>query len=212
MLPVVTADNFLRAPDDWRQLAMLASEWSPDTKGMWPGVRTKTLTDLYPDKVIELTRALEDVLPNYVIAQTGGISYLEARFQSISGKWGSGWIHEDKIENIDFAGVIYLDPSPQENSGTSIYEFLGDSTDVIYANVFTRHKSLVYSDTDKHDEIEYIKKMREPYFKRTAKIENVYNRCTMYDAKYWHAADKYYGETLEDSRLTLVFFGQFRRT
>jgi hypothetical protein len=212
MLPVITTDKFFTNPDGWRELALITEEWTQDSKGMWPGTRTRTLSELYPNKIFELTRALEDILPYYVIAQTGGIGYLEARFQSIPGAWGSGWIHEDKIENIDFAGVVYLDPNQQEDSGTSIYEFLGHSTDVIYANAFTRHKSLVYGDTSRHKEIEYIKKMREPYFKRSAKIENVYNRCTVYDAKYWHAADKYYGKTLEDSRLTLVFFGQFRRT
>lgn len=211
MLPIVTADGFFRNPDEWRELALIANEWSSDTKGMWPGIRTKTLEMLYPNKVLELKCALEDILPSYVVNQTGGLSYLDARFQSISGDWGTGWIHEDRIEQIDFAGVIYLDPNPQEDSGTSIYEFLGETTDVIYAKEYTEHKSNVYSDTSRHSELQYIKDMRAPYFKRTAKIENVYNRCTLYDAKYWHAADKYYGTTLEDSRLTLVFFGQFRR-
>lgn len=211
MLPIITVDNFLRNPDEWRKLALFAESWEQDTNGMWPGTRTRTISELYPNKIIELANALGDILPHYVMMQTGGISYLESRFQSIPGKWGSGWIHEDKIENIDFAGVVYLDPNPQEDSGTSIYEFLGDSTDVIYSSTLTKHKSELYSDTARHNELQYIKDLRAPYFKRSAKIENVYNRCTLYDAKYWHAADKYYGETLEDSRLTLVFFGQFRR-
>lgn len=190
---------------------MLAPRWSSDSNGMWPGVRTDTLREIYLNKVFELKLAIEDILPYYVIAQTGGLLDIDARFQSISGEWGSGWIHEDKYEQIDFAGVVYLDPTPASNSGTSIYEFLGENTDVLYSKEFTEHKSTVYADTSRHTELQYIKDMREPFFRRSAKVENVYNRCTLYDARYWHAADNYYGTTLEDSRLTLVFFAQFKK-
>lgn len=210
MLPIITTDNFFHNPYEWRQLALFIQDWHQDDKGMWPGKRSKHLSEVYPNKVFELKYMLEEILPNYIIRQTGGLSYLECRFQSISSKWGSGWIHEDKMEDIDFAGVVYLDEHPQDNSGTSIYEFLGESTDILFDKKYTNHKSEIYIDTDRHSEIEYIKEMRKPFFKESAKIENVFNRCTLYDARYWHAANKYYGETLEDSRLTLVFFGKFK--
>jgi hypothetical protein len=38
--------------------------------------------------------------------------------------------------------------------------------------------------------------------------QNVYNRCIIYDAHVQHTANKYFGKTMEDSRLALVFFGK----
>ncbi len=210
MLPIVVADNFLRDVDNWRQLALLCNQWSTDPNGMWPGMRTPDLRHIYPDRVYTLKDSLEAILPAYS-NKDGGISYLECCFQSISADWGSGWIHEDKLEWLDFAGIVYLDPTPQPDSGTTIYDFIGDSLDDIYSEELRLHKAEIYRDTSRHDEIKYIKDLRVPHFTESAKIHNKYNRCAVYGAGYWHAADKYYGSTLQDSRLTLVFFGKFNK-
>ena len=44
------------------------------------------------------------------------------------------------------------------------------------------------------------------YFEEVKNIENVYNSLILYPGKYPHSADQYFGETLEDSRLSIVIF------
>ena len=56
---------------------------------------------------------------------------------------------------------------------------------------------------------EELKNNRHSQFKEVTTIENVYNRCIIYDAHAWHRANNYFGKTKDDSRLSLVFFGKF---
>ena len=44
------------------------------------------------------------------------------------------------------------------------------------------------------------------YWEEVTYVENVYNRCVIYNAKQFHTATGYFGTTPEDSRLTQVFF------
>ena len=45
------------------------------------------------------------------------------------------------------------------------------------------------------------------HFKKTMTVENNFNRCVMFAPDVWHAADGYFGDTLDNSRLTITFFG-----
>ena len=37
-------------------------------------------------------------------------------------------------------------------------------------------------------------------------IENIYNRLILYEGSEYHRADHFFGDTIDNSRLTLVFF------
>jgi hypothetical protein len=47
-------------------------------------------------------------------------------------------------------------------------------------------------------------------FKQTISVQNVYNRMILFHPLTWHAPAGYFGNTLEDSRLTITFFGTAR--
>ena len=57
----------------------------------------------------------------------------------------------------------------------------------------------------------YVSKHRDKQrscFTPSINVDNVFNRCVMFDPKTWHSADNFFGTTLDDSRLTLVFYAQ----
>jgi hypothetical protein len=47
-------------------------------------------------------------------------------------------------------------------------------------------------------------------YKQTVSVQNVYNRMILFHPLTWHAPAGYFGNTLEDSRLTITFFGTAR--
>lgn len=98
------------------------------------------------------------------------------------------WVHADS-EN-EYAAVIYLTPDAPKDSGTGFYKLKG--TDIKFKS--EDHK------------IDVTDHLNENDWEMHHYIENVYNRCIIYDAKYYHQATRYFGKTLNDSRLTQVFF------
>jgi len=99
------------------------------------------------------------------------------------------WIHSD--HGNTYAAVVYLTPNPPEGSGTGFFrykktneEFQNNSEIVIPKEECTNF--------DNWDMVDYV--------------ENVYNRCVIFNAKRFHSATKYFGITPENSRLFQVFF------
>lgn len=117
-----------------------------------------------------------------------------------------GLIHQD---NFDFSGVIYLNPTPKKNSGTKICipkkEIKRENS---FYNLFleanTTHNKEVISSFCKEKF-----KFNENNFEVDYVIENKYNKCVLYPSKYWHAPDRYFGQTLNDSRFCITFFVTF---
>lgn len=115
-----------------------------------------------------------------------------------------GLIHTDDPSWI--AGVIYLNPNPPKNSGTSIHKLKKEYVD-------TKPGVAGFRTVNTMDDEELIanfglekKYYNERYFEEEKNIENIYNSTIMYPGKYWHSPNKYFGETLEDSRFSIVFF------
>ena len=129
-----------------------------------------------------------------------------------------GIVHEDEDHSI--AGVIYLNPNPPKNSGTKFYrkkkEYEGDNwTDSLHwqqkkqlATMVYRMRAVFVTEDEEllanfGRETEYYNKT---YYEEEKNIENVYNSLILYPGKYHHSAGQYFGETLEDSRLSIVIF------
>jgi len=119
-------------------------------------------------------------------------------------------IHEQGLIHTDdptwIAGVIYLNPNPPKNSGTKFYKMKREYEGTNPGSVGFRTSCVI---EDKEllanfgREKEYHNKR---YFEEEKNIENVYNSLILYPGKYYHSPDQYFGETLEDSRLSIVVF------
>ena len=90
-----------------------------------------------------------------------------------------------------WAAMIYLTPDAPYDCGTSLFASKNGARKSSDANIGTAFDGGFY-DSTKFDLID--------------SIGNVFNRLFIFDAQNIHAASKYFGQTLEDSRLFHIFF------
>jgi hypothetical protein len=183
-------DNFLDDPDSIRLtgLELLKQSGMPDSEGRWPGIRTSIPKKLH----LQIHTFIQKV---YSVK----FSHLSSQFQLSNPYFQNdkGWIHTDK--NVDLAGVLYLNPDPDIDSGTSI--FLPKENQ----NLQQGQKIKAYKN-ESVNEVEYINQLNSNWnnFEKTITFKNYYNRLICYPGSYYHALDK-----KVNNRLTIVFFASF---
>jgi hypothetical protein len=192
-----------------------------DHVGRWPGFRSKELWKT--DK--ELTqRICEKVLSCYFNLDVEKVFWhsVDIRFQSISSIdknknsiKNQGWIHQDVHleENPydleykprpDLAGLIYLTPDIERDTGTSLYNKKKDRTLEDWQDTIETRYPIYKGDLISDEEVKEAWEKHRSCFIEKVRFENIYNRLIMYDTKEFHAANSYY--TSKDNRLTLGFF------
>jgi len=201
--PVTVLDNFYENPDLVRQFA-LSLDYGTDVEGKWPGKRSLLLHKInqsffntFCEKLFSLFYDLDYNYVDYSVA---------TNFQSISNysenpnsKLNVGWIHQD-IECI-FSGVIYLNPNPQENTGTNIYNIIDKNIPLNQSQKFK-----LYKGEEPVNESEYTQQILEnnSNFEETISINNVYNRMILFEGGVHHGVQSLYSSS--EPRLTQVFF------
>jgi len=196
-LPTIIADDFLEAPDLWREYA-LQQEYFKGDRGTWPGIRTNMLSDLNPN--------LHNLLLEKLLKTNGlytRIDKADFSFQLIDKSYGAGWVHDDDDKHT-LAGVIYLSKENDVNSGTTIYERQEDFNSHKYFDVF--YKDVTAEPGQEKDQFDKYRDEHKSAFKTSIVTEARYNRCIMFDPRQWHSADNFFGTTKENTRLTIVFF------
>jgi hypothetical protein len=204
----LSVDNFFRNPDFIREWG-LSLDFKPDAIGNWPGERSKLISDIDLD------------LNNFILSKIFSC-HLNLNLEKIKWKESSitfqkikkfsnakddikniGWIHKDY--DFNFAGLIYLTPNMNINSGTSLYnlkkEFENKGNSLYYDQ-----KVKLYKDKEYNEKM-YKKQLllNNNMFVEKTRYFNIYNRMISYDANEYHGANNFYNET-DDERLTMVFF------
>lgn len=204
----VCVDNFFDDPDIIRKLALdLEKERSVD--GSWPGLRSAHLHEI--DHEFHVTLFLK-VLSCYYDLKNDNVSWsaCHAQFQHIPAYEkgvddirNNGWIHRDVGDEI--AGIIYLTPNADINSGTSIFRLKSEYKDsyLPYANNPSKH-ALYNGNRIIEEDYRKSLKSHNNKFEETMRFGNVYNRLVMYSASEYHRANSFV--TNGEDRLTLVFF------
>ena len=115
-----------------------------------------------------------------------------SRFITYEQQSGS-WVHCDP--NCDVAAMVFMTPDPPDDTGTSFFEHK------VRDDLIGRGKDFTEDEfkRESHD----ITRWTE-----TVKINNVFNRCMIFDTSIYHQARcNGFGTTKEDSRLfQIVFF------
>ena len=200
LYPVAIIENFYHDPDAMRQFAM-AQEYTfchdvKDIKYVYPGSRTKDLFDIDAKLHEQICKKLVTVFHN---SEHDTMRWLiSSSFQSVTAEYGQGVIHTD--HNTVFAGVLYLSPDAPLNAGTSLFRKSKTFDEAKYqqaldANDVRFKAGEIVMETDYHHMFEEI-----------VRVNNVYNTLIIYEGRHYHAANQFFGETLEDSRLAQVFF------
>ncbi len=200
LYPVTIVEDFYEDPDFIRKFA-LAQEYKfcgeqKNSAYGWPGSRTKDLFELNKSLFEEVCKKLVSVFHN---TEHDYMRWaISSSFQSSTADYGGGVMHTDT--NTIFAGVLYLTPNAPLNSGTSLYRtnvtFDADKYQrALEVNDETYRSNGKIAPTDYH----YM-------FDEVVRVNNVYNTLILFEGHSYHAANQFFGDTLENSRLTQVFF------
>jgi hypothetical protein len=200
LYPVVVIEDFYQDPDAIRKFA-LAQKFTyckdmSDIEYVYPGCRTQDLSLLNKNLFDTICTKLVSVFHN---AEYDHMRWLiTTSFQSVSAEYNQGVIHTDS--NTVFAGVLYLTPNAFLNSGTSLFKPNKNFNEAKYQQALNANDERfkageIAMDTSYHS-----------MFDEVVRVNNVYNTLIIYEGRHYHAANQFFGETLEDSRLAQVFF------
>jgi hypothetical protein len=198
--PTIIIENFYEDPDLVRNFA-LKQEYFKGERGSWPGLRSSYVNEISPSLYENLKRKLLLIISDYGFKD---FTELQTSFQLIDETYGTGWVHDDDPK-LNIAGLIYLNPEPPyQGSGTTLYEDKDDFDSQKYAEPFMQ--DVLLCTDDERTKFKNLREEQRNQFKPTVSIENVYNRCILFDTRTWHSADGFFGRTKDDTRLTQVFF------
>ena len=200
LYPVTVIENLYENPDAIRKFA-LAQKFTycknvPNIEYVYPGGRTqdlslidKTLFDKICTKLVSVFHNAEHDTMRWLITTS---------FQSVGEEFSQGVIHTD--HNTVFAGVLYLTPDAPLNGGTSLFRKNKTFEEAKYQQALddndVRFKAgEIAMDTSYHR-----------MFDEVVRVNNVYNTLIIYEGRHFHAANDFFGKTLNDSRLAQVFF------
>lgn len=199
MIPLTILDNFYETPSLVRNFA-LRQTFSKDRTVDHPGTRTDFISEL--DKELFNVFVLK-ILNLFFDTNKDNVSYtINSFFQMIPESFEEGWTHNDG--NVSMAGIVYLTPDAPLNGGTLICKEKEPGTlyDYQMRNDFYNQKDI---------DLNLYRKFRDAHnnkFDTTIEISNVYNRLVIYDGRDFHREHKFFGNNIQNNRLTQVFFAE----
>ena len=200
----IAIDNFFENPE---AIVKYGKSLRFQSTGRHPGTRTQPLWNT--------DQALHNAILQKVLSCYYDLDYISIEWESSNMEFteipryakdkndvrNKGWIHQDVdiLGNDDLAGLIYLTPDIDPDSGTSLWSLKPDAKIIINAEE--------EGSTPGQGE-EYVKqylKQRENLVEKF-RFQNFFNRLIMYDTNEFHGANSYWNDDDKDPRLTLVFF------
>ena len=188
----VVVDDFFREPE---AIVNWGKQLPKEVVGNQPGKRSKQLWELDPElhntilkKILSCYYDLDYMNLSW---QVSNMSFHEIpRFhEAKSNIKNKGWIHQDVdvFGSDEVAGLIYLTPGIDEDSGTSL---------------FNLKPNTIIKSEEESKELGWVEHRKK--FDEKLCFKNFFNRMIMYDSCEWHAANSYWNDG--DVRLTLAFF------
>ena len=201
-MSVMIINNFLEMPTLVRAWAVkqeyyTAKEFS-DMYGRhtdWPGKRTKHVVELNDEYANKVLGRVADITSKFYNIQNISI---RSFFQSTLETDGDSWIHQDN--DTDVAAILYLNPNPPVNSGTSLYRCNDVGKWESFMSNQEGYKTLKTINRKEN------KELYEELFTPIDLVGNVFNRLVIYSGTEYHKSNDYFGDSIENGRLTQVFF------
>jgi hypothetical protein len=204
--PTVCVDDFYPDPDIVREFA-LKQQFNKPLKGFWPGLRTYPIHELDADFFKYFTSKFFGLFYNF--EQEIDITWkVKSFFQLIpplsndkDSAFNEGLIHRDAGLA---AGIIYLNPNPNPDTGTSLFHPKKDRLPSILDNRF--RENLYIGEEVDHEEYKKLLNEHNSKFEESVTFKNKYNRLIAYDSEVFHKANSYYTGNNSEPRLIQVFF------
>ncbi|WP_199825011.1 DUF6445 family protein [Streptomyces maremycinicus] len=180
------------AKDDW-------VKGYPYTSESWPGLRT--MPGLEPGelgRVERLVRKATGAGKLWVQRAPGGGTLNHNCIQVVGEGESAPRPHSDSRALCRYAAVLYLNPSVPKDCGTSFYRQSLPGGRLGGNVVQAPHNNLV--------EALGTRFVAPDAFEEDVRIPHKHNRLLLYNANLVHSATGYSGTTLEEKRMTAVFF------
>ena len=204
IIPSTVIDGFLNDPYEVRAYGLkVANQFDVDNRNItYRGERSKCLSEIHPLLFDLINRK---ILSSFYNLQTENISWVsEIKYQLTDGSFGDGWVHTDYYRPSLLTGILYLTPDAPLHSGTSLYR----SKNIVSNQLHEDIKKQANRDIELRTSNYYLqcKKENNKQFEKILTVNNLFNRLFVFDSSYYHCADHFFGNTRDDSRLTLVIF------
>ncbi|MER8045963.1 DUF6445 family protein [Streptomyces sp. NPDC094032] len=195
-------DDVLPDPDAVRARCLARTDWTegyPHKPESWPGMRT--MPGLEPDELAHVERLVVRATGAervWALTESGGGTFNHNCVQVVGEGECESRPHTDSRSMCRYAAVLYLNPHAPKTCGTSFYRqqlpggVLGGNT------VAAPHNNLA--------EALGTRFVPADSFAEDVAVPHRYNRLLLYTANMIHSATGYWGSTLEDKRMTAVFF------
>jgi hypothetical protein len=185
---VMVVDNFYKDPDAIREYAMNNLTFSPS--GYHKGERSQERF------ILNGTKERFEQIIGRKVTNWEHPEYANGRFQFCVD--GDPIVYH--VDNQTFAAVVFLSPNAPLEAGTATYR-----SKITGATRFEEFDTPEFVTTFKGygDEISFYDGSS---FEVVDRVGNVYNRLVIWDAKTIHAATKYYGSNIQNSRFFQLFF------
>ena len=173
--------------------------------GIWSGIRSPVLHDFINSYMFEKIEKIT----------SKSVSRLDCSFHINPELSCMGAPHHDSQSNSKaFAGVVYLNDSiPKIDCGTTLFE--EPSKDILQSSPSISEMQVMYR-LDLPSKNIFKIQSRDNFIKYKKKLKvlkimsNEYNKMVLYYSNVYHSPDFYFGEGLVNSRMTLVFHGEFK--
>ncbi|MET8450206.1 DUF6445 family protein [Streptomyces sp. NPDC005209] len=195
-------DNVLPDVDAVRERCLAKDDWVqgyPYTQETWPGLRA--MPGLKPEElecVEGLVRKATGAKQLWVQQAPGGGTLNHNCVQVVGEGESEPRPHTDSRALCRYAAVLYLNPGVPKDCGTSFFRQSLPGGRLGGNVVQAPHNNLV--------EALGTRFVAPDAFEEDVRVPHKYNRLLLYNANLVHSATGYSGRTLEEKRMTAVFF------
>lgn len=195
-------DDVLPDPDAVRARHLARGDWDegyPHKPESWPGLRA--MPGLEPEElahVEKLVRETVGVPRVWALGEAEGGTFNHNCVQVVGAGECEPRPHTDSRALCRYAAVLYLNPNVPKRCGTSFYRQSLPGGRLGGNSVVAPHNNLVDALGTRF--------VPPDSFTEDLAVPHRYNRLLLYTANLMHTATEYYGATLEEKRMTCVFF------
>ncbi|KQV13791.1 DUF6445 family protein [Kitasatospora sp. Root107] len=195
-------DDVLPNIDEVRARCLAVEHWDegyPHQPEAWPGLRT--MPGLLPTELAHIeaqVRKATGAPRIWALTEADGGTFNHNCVQVVGAGECEPRPHTDSRALCRYAAVLYLNPDVPKQCGTSFYRqsFPGGR---LGGNLVTApHNNLVDALGTRF--------VPADSFTEDVAVPHRYNRLLLYTANMMHTASAYWGSTLEEKRMTAVFF------
>jgi hypothetical protein len=210
IIPSTVVDGFFNNPYQIRDFGLEATKQGGSNLGKltYRGERSKCLSVIHPILFSHINRK---ILSSYFDLNRDNVSWTsEMTYQLTDESYGDGWVHTDHFRKADYSrpplltGIIYLTPNAPLECGTSLYRPKSVAAEHLHLDV--KNSGNVDPDLRKSEYYDVCRKENNDQFEKIMTVNNLFNRLVIFDSSYLHCADRFFGNTRENSRLTIVIF------